>query len=131
VLGDRATQYYFIVLLDSYHPLVERRFARQNDQKSYAGGSVSSWKGQASQTGKRVGVRQSVVPGSPGWGGRMDNDPTPEKFTVTKPWRKPRPTQDCSPSKDDKLTVVVLKNIKRITMSLQHEIFGLLTVVGE
>jgi hypothetical protein len=26
------------------------------------------------------------------------NDPIPEKFTVTKPWKKPTPTQGCSAS---------------------------------
>jgi hypothetical protein len=31
------------------------------------------------------------------------NDSTPEKFTVTKPWRRPRPTQDCSASKEEEL----------------------------
>jgi hypothetical protein len=34
--------------------------------------------------------------------GRGANDPTPEKFTVTKTsWRRPRPIQGCSISKEE------------------------------
>jgi hypothetical protein len=49
-------------------------------------------------------VRRSVVPSS--WSyklgiGSIVNDPIPEKFPVTKPWRKPRPTQGCSASKEE------------------------------
>jgi hypothetical protein len=33
--------------------------------------------------------------------GRGANDPTPEKFTVTKPWRRPRPTQGRRASKEE------------------------------
>jgi hypothetical protein len=29
------------------------------------------------------------------------NNPTPEKFTVIKPWRKPRPTEGCSTSEEE------------------------------
>jgi hypothetical protein len=50
------------------------------------------------------------------------NDPTPEKFTVTKPWRKPRP------SKDNKLIIVVLSNIKRITVFLHSGLLGFWTL---
>jgi hypothetical protein len=33
--------------------------------------------------------------------GREANDPTKEKFTVTKLWRRPRPTQGCNVSKEE------------------------------
>jgi hypothetical protein len=29
------------------------------------------------------------------------NDSTPEKFIVTKPWRRPRPLQGCSATKEE------------------------------
>jgi hypothetical protein len=32
-----------VVVLENYHLFLERKFARPNDQGSYAGGSVSSW----------------------------------------------------------------------------------------
>jgi hypothetical protein len=32
---------------------------------------------------------------------RGSNNPTPEKLTATKPWRKPRPTQGCGASKEE------------------------------
>jgi hypothetical protein len=31
---------------------------------------------------------------------RGANDPIPEKFTATKPWRRPRPAQSCSASEE-------------------------------
>jgi hypothetical protein len=37
---------------------------------------------------------------------RGANDPTPERFTVTKPWRRPRPTQGCSGSKEELVLIV-------------------------
>jgi hypothetical protein len=33
--------------------------------------------------------------------GRGAKDPSQEKFTVTKLWRRPRPTQGCSASKEE------------------------------
>jgi hypothetical protein len=33
--------------------------------------------------------------------GSENDDPTPEKYTVAKPWERPRPTQDCSASKEE------------------------------
>jgi hypothetical protein len=33
--------------------------------------------------------------------GGVINNPTPEKFTVAKPWRRPRPTKGCSASKQE------------------------------
>jgi hypothetical protein len=40
------------------------------------------------------------------WSSRFEvgyraSEPTPEKFTVTKSWRRPRPTQGCSISKEE------------------------------
>jgi hypothetical protein len=32
---------------------------------------------------------------------RGDNDHTPEKIAVTKPWRRPRPTQGCGASNEE------------------------------
>jgi hypothetical protein len=50
--------------------------------------------GSATQHGQVKEQGPEVVPGPPGWGlGHAANDPTPEKYTVTKPWRRPRPTQ--------------------------------------
>jgi hypothetical protein len=33
----------FYLLLEVYHLIVERRFARRSDPENHAGGSVSSW----------------------------------------------------------------------------------------
>jgi hypothetical protein len=33
--------------------------------------------------------------------GRRASEPIPEIYTVTKPWRKPRTTQDCNACKED------------------------------
>jgi hypothetical protein len=33
----------FLILLEDYRLIVEKRFAHRNDPESYAGGSVSSW----------------------------------------------------------------------------------------
>jgi hypothetical protein len=41
------------------------------------------------------------VPGPPGWGLGMGLMTTPQKNVVTKPWRRPRPAQDCSTSKEE------------------------------
>jgi hypothetical protein len=64
-----------------------------------------------SQTGQRVGVRRNVVPGPPGWGvGREDNNPTPEKFTVTKP---PEPIEDHGGYRDPYGVAVPVKKKKK------------------
>jgi hypothetical protein len=47
---------------------MEKRFACPCDPDSYAGGSISSRYSHPCQTGQRVGARQCVVPGPPGWG---------------------------------------------------------------
>jgi hypothetical protein len=47
--------------------------------------------------------------------GRVANDTTPKKFTVTKPWRKPTPTQGCSASEDDeeeKYNILIYSKIR-------------------
>jgi hypothetical protein len=43
--------------------------------------------------------------------GRGANDPTADKFTVTKPWRKPRSTQGCSDSREDTFVIYVKSDI--------------------
>jgi hypothetical protein len=37
---------------------------------------------------------------------RGANDPNPEKFTATKPWRRPRPTLGCGDSKGEEETII-------------------------
>jgi hypothetical protein len=56
-----------IVLLEDYRLIVERRWARPSGRESYAGGSVNSWQCHTCQTGQRVGAKQSLIPGLPGW----------------------------------------------------------------
>jgi hypothetical protein len=75
---------------------------------SYAGGRVSSWYSHPCQAGQRVGA-DKLVPGHPGWGvGRRAKYLTPENFTVAKQWRRPRPTQGCSTSKEEGLPVYIV-----------------------
>jgi hypothetical protein len=50
--------------------------------------------------------------------GRGAHDPTPEKFTVTIPWRRPRPTQGSSASKEEEeeeyiTQLIMIHNIVR------------------
>jgi hypothetical protein len=54
-------------LLKDYCLIVVRISAHPDSPESYAGRSLNSWQGHPSQTGQRLGVRQDVVPGAPGW----------------------------------------------------------------
>jgi hypothetical protein len=61
--------------------MAERKSGRPNDLVSYAGGSVSSWKGHPCQTGEKVGARRNVVPSPSGEGvGCGANDSTVGKI---------------------------------------------------
>jgi hypothetical protein len=42
--------------------------------------------------------------------GTGDDDPTPEKFTVAKPWERPRPTQDCRRRKRKRMIISFSRN---------------------
>jgi hypothetical protein len=44
--------------------------------------------------------------------GRWSNDPTTEKFTVTKPWRRPITTKGCSATKKEE-TVQMKEQVRR------------------
>lgn len=89
-------------LLEDYRLIVERS-ARPNDT-----GEVCWWKltllvAPPMPERSEGGVQMKCSPWSSKLGvGCGANDPTPGKFTVAKPWRRPKPTQGCSASTEEK-----------------------------
>jgi hypothetical protein len=79
---------------------VERRFARFNDPKSYAGRERKLLVQPPTLYRSKGRGQTKCSPGSSRLrAGRGANDPTAENTTVTKPWRRPKPTQGCNANK--------------------------------
>jgi hypothetical protein len=76
-----------LLLLEDYHLIMERRSVFPNDPESYAGGSV----GPPMPDRSKGRDQMKCSPWSTRWGvGCGAYNPTMEKFTDTKPRRRPK-----------------------------------------